>query len=228
MILLPALPCGAEFYAAQRDGLSDLVDAEVMVLEEPSMAASAAALLAVAPTRFFLAGTAYGGCLALEIAVTAPERIAGLWLMNCNPGAHPDPSDARRISARARGGAFEAILEEWAQVIVAEQAARDRFLAMARAAGPERFAKQHDASAGRSDHWSNLTKLSAPILLLWGEDDPFVPVAIGRRMAEAMPGAHFAVFPGCRHLPPLEQAEAATDVARGWLAQALSSGPVVI
>jgi pimeloyl-ACP methyl ester carboxylesterase len=89
LILLPALPCGADFYASQVDALFDLVDPKIMVLEEASLAASAAALLAAAPANFFLAGTAYGGCLAIEIAVTAPERIAGLWLMNCNPGRIP-------------------------------------------------------------------------------------------------------------------------------------------
>jgi pimeloyl-ACP methyl ester carboxylesterase len=225
LILLPPLPCGAEYYAAQIAALSDLVDPKVMVLEELSLAASAAMVLAAAPSRFLLAGTAYGGCLAIEIAVTAPERIAGLWLMNCNPGAHPDPVAARQIGTRARGGAFDAILHEWSELIVAEEAvlARERFLAMARAGGPARFARQHDAAADRFDHWDDLRRITAPTLLLWGADDRFVPVAVGKRIAEAMPHARFAALPGCRHFPTLEQPEAAMAIARDWLLRTLAS-----
>jgi pimeloyl-ACP methyl ester carboxylesterase len=225
MILLPALPCGADFYSAQVCALSDLVDPVVMVAEEPSMARSAAAVLASAPPRFILAGTAHGGCLAIEIAVTAPDRIAGLWLMNCSPGAHPDPADAREISARVRAGGLETVLNEWAQVIVAAEAAvaRDRFLAMARAAGPDRFARQHDASASRADRWDHLKGMMAPTLLLWGEDDCFVPVSVGKRMAEAMPLAHLVTLPGCRHFPAMERPEATIDAARRWLSDVLAA-----
>ena len=225
MILLPALPCDAGFYSAQIDALSDLVDPAVMEVEEPSMALSAAAVLAAAPSRFLLAGTAYGGCVAIEIAVTAPERIAGLWLMNCSPGAHPDPAGAREISARVRAGELETVLNEWAQIIVDEAAtaARDRFLAMARAAGPDRFARQHDASIGRADHWDDLNRIMTPTLLLWGQDDHFVPVAVASRMAEVMPAAHLVTLPGCRHFPTLEQPQVTIDVARSWLSTVLQT-----
>jgi len=226
LILLPALPCDAGFYAAQIEALSDLVDPRVLVLEEESLAASAAAILAAAPPRFLLAGTAYGGCLALEVAVRAPERVAGLWLMSCHPGAHPSPAKARQLCDRVLAGEFEAVLREWGEVIVARQAtaARERFLDMARAGGPERFARQYGASATRADHWGDLKSITAPTLVLWGEEDRFVSVGVGRRMALALPNAQFVALPGCRHLPPLEQPEATSAAARHWLAVALS-GP---
>jgi pimeloyl-ACP methyl ester carboxylesterase len=225
LILLPALPCDGEFYAGQIKALSDLVDPKVMVLDEASMARSAAAVLAGAPPRFLLAGTAYGGCLAIEVAVRAPDRIAGLWLMNCHPGAHPNPGAAARLCARVRAGEYEAVLSEWARIIVAKEAvtARDRYLAMARAAGPDRFARQYEASANRADHWDDLKRITAPTLLLWGEDDRFVPIAVGKRMAKEMPGAQFVTLPGCRHFPPLEKPEATISAARNWLAAALSA-----
>ena len=219
LILLPALPCDFDFYAAQTSALADLVDPKVMVLEEPSMRESAEAALAAAPPRFLLAGTAYGGCLAIEIAVTAPERIAGLWLMNCSPGAHPDPDGARRLSARVRAGELEAVLAEWAAIIVSAEdaASRDRFLAMAHRAGPERFCRQYESAAGRSDHWDDLRRITAPTLLIWGEDDLFVPVAVGKRIAEAIPSARLVTLPGCRHFPPLERPEATITAARAWI-----------
>lgn len=225
MILLPALPCDADFYAAQIDALADLVDPIVMVLEAPSMRESAALALAAAPPRFLLGGTAFGGCLAVEMAVTAPERIVGLWLMNCSPGAHPDPDGARRLSARVRAGEFEAVLSEWSEIIVSAEntAARERFLAMARRAGPERFCNQYEASAGRANHWDDLRTIAAPSLLVWGADDIFVPIAIGRRMAQLMPAADLVELSGCRHFPALERPAATTTAARAWIRTALSA-----
>jgi pimeloyl-ACP methyl ester carboxylesterase len=219
LIMLPPLPCGADFYAQQIEALSDLADPKVMVLDEPSLTECAAAVLAAGPSRFLLAGAAHGGSLAIEIAVTAPDRIAGLWLMNCNPAPHPDPEGARLTSARARAGEFEVILDEWAEYIVAEDAdmARNLYLEMARAAGPDRFAKQYEAAARRPDNRNNLGRITAPTLLLWGEDDVLVPLEVGKRMAEAIPMAQFVTLPGCGHLPAIEQPRATNSAARSWL-----------
>ncbi|MGE3651310.1 MAG: alpha/beta fold hydrolase [Reyranellaceae bacterium] len=226
LILLPAMPCGPEFYAAQVDALSDLADCRVMVEDAPSLTESADRILAAAPPRFLLAGTAYGSRLALEVALAAPERVAGLWLMNCNPGAHGNPADARRLTARVRTEGIEAMLEEWAPIIVAEgdDAARKRFRAMARASGPDRFVRQHDALVSRIDRWGNLDRITAPTLLLWGEDDQFVPIDIGRRMAALMPAARLVALPGCRHFPPVERPRETIAQARRWISEVRGSG----
>lgn len=221
LILLPAMPCGPEFYADHVEALSDLVDCTVIVDDAPSMAESAARILSDAPPRFLLAGTAYGGRLALEVAVAAPERIAGLWLMNCNPGAHGNPSDASRLTARVRSEGIEAMLEEWAPVIVAEadDVSRERFRAMARASGPERFVRQHDALMSRVDRWNDLARIKAPTLLMWGADDRFVPLAVGQRMAACMPTARLIALEGCRHFPPLERPRETIAEARRWISE---------
>ena len=94
---------------------------------------------------------------------------------------------------------------------------------MGRTAGPDRFAKQYDALASRADHWDDLKRIAAPTLLLWGEDDPYVSVAVGRRMVDAIPTAQLVTLSGCRHFPTLEQPEATIGAARTWLAAALSA-----
>lgn len=219
LVMLPGMPCGPEFYDGVVAGLDDLAETHVVVPEEPDMAAAAEAVLAAAPARFLLAGTAHGGAVALEIAARAPGRVAGLWLMNCNPGGNPNPANARATAAKVRDGGYEALLDDWAGRIVdpANGAARDAFLAMARAAGPERFARQCEASATRRDHWDALPAIAVPTLLLWGADDTFVPLEIGRRMAALIPGADFVALSGCRHFPAVEQPAAAIAAARRWL-----------
>jgi pimeloyl-ACP methyl ester carboxylesterase len=49
--------------------------------------------------------------------------------------------------------------------------------------------------------------VDAPILLIWGEDDTWVPLTRGRSLAESMPGAEFFIIPDSGHLPMEEQAE---------------------
>jgi len=220
LVMLPAMPCGPEFYDTIAVGLDPLTTVQAIVPEEPDMAAAAAAVLAAAPPRFLLAGTAHGGAVALEVAMRAPERLIGLWLMNCNPGANPDPDGARATAARVRGGGYDALLADWAGRIVDPDniKARDAFLAMARAAGPERFARQCEASAGRRDHWDALSGLAVPTLLLWGAEDLFVPVDIARRMAGLIPGAHLVTLPRCRHFPAVERPAETMAAIRMWLA----------
>jgi pimeloyl-ACP methyl ester carboxylesterase len=41
--------------------------------------------------------------------------------------------------------------------------------------------------------------VSVPTLLLWGDDDPLSPVAVGRHLAAAIPKAELHVVRGGRH-----------------------------
>ncbi|HZD79147.1 MAG TPA: alpha/beta fold hydrolase [Actinomycetota bacterium] len=58
--------------------------------------------------------------------------------------------------------------------------------------------------AGRE---GELARLDIPILLLWGEDDAYLPVDIAERLAEAVPTASLAVLPGCSHFLPEDAPE---------------------
>ena len=102
LVLLPALGCDGELYRPQIQGLGELVEPLPLVVAEPDMSRAVESVLSEAPARFLLAGTSYGGSLALAVAATAPERIAGLCLMGCNPGPHPDPAGARTRASRLR------------------------------------------------------------------------------------------------------------------------------
>jgi pimeloyl-ACP methyl ester carboxylesterase len=43
-----------------------------------------------------------------------------------------------------------------------------------------------------------------PVLIIWGERDPIIPVQHAQNAHEAMPGSHLEIFTGVGHLPQLE------------------------
>jgi pimeloyl-ACP methyl ester carboxylesterase len=43
-----------------------------------------------------------------------------------------------------------------------------------------------------------------PVLLLWGADDPIIPVAHAHAAHEALPASELVVFDGVRHFPQVE------------------------
>src|SRR5207302_6386686 len=60
----------------------------------------------------------------------------------------------------------------------------------------------------RDDARPLLRALTMPVLLLWGEHDPLVPVAYARYMAEEMPHAKLRVIPRAGHVPMWENPRA--------------------
>ncbi len=223
LIFLPAMPCDGRLYADQIEALKDLASPTVKILAHATFAESAEQLLASTSGAFILAGTAYGGCLAMEVLARAPDRVRGLWLMNCQPGAHPDPDAVRATSRRIRAGEHERVIEEFAEQAIPAHDGRSRaaFVQMARDAGAELFARQSDATLTRSDHWSTLASSQVPALLIWGAADRFVPVDVGRRIASLMPHARFEAIDGCGHFPTLERPSHCTAIAREWLRESV-------
>jgi pimeloyl-ACP methyl ester carboxylesterase len=57
-----------------------------------------------------------------------------------------------------------------------------------------------------------LKDIVAPTAILWGAEDPFLPVAIGRRLQNEIPGSTLAVVPDARHFTPEEAPEKVGDV----------------
>ena len=210
IVFVPALLCNEGLYADVIARLGNGVSAHVLMSPKPTLEESAADILARAPASFVLVGTSYGGNLALEIALAAPERVQALWLMGCDPAPAPD---GRPDLAAALTVTPDAVID----MLTARVAHPDHtsaaasFNAMAHAVGSAVGAAQATALGVRKDARPRLGALTMPALVLWGSDDALVPVAVGQALAAALPHAHFHQFATCGHLPTLEQpAEAAS------------------
>jgi pimeloyl-ACP methyl ester carboxylesterase len=70
--------------------------------------------------------------------------------------------------------------------------------------GPEgvasflRFARQIDG-LGLLERTEDLGRLEIPVLLFWGEQDPFYPPSVAERLNEAIPSSTLGLVPGCGH-----------------------------
>lgn len=60
-------------------------------------------------------------------------------------------------------------------------------------------------------------KVCGQVAIIWGEDDPWIPLDRGRALSAAMPQAHFTTLDGVGHLPQLEAPKRVLDtIAALW------------
>lgn len=62
-----------------------------------------------------------------------------------------------------------------------------------------------------------LAQVTPPTLYLWGEDDPFGGIELGKRLAAAQPAATFQSFSEAGHLPWLDDPETHARLIRSFL-----------
>ena len=194
--------------------LGDAIEPHVLLSPKPRLEDSVADILARAPARFALVGTSYGGNVAMEVALAAPERVTALWLMGCNPAA---PQVGGPDLAGGMAATPDAVFDMLARLVVHKDAVAQAavFKAMAQRVGGPAGAAQARALAVRQEAASRLDALVMPALVLWGQQDALVPVTVGESLATALPHARFEVLPGCGHLPTLEKpAESAAMFTR--------------
>lgn len=218
VVFIPALLCDEAMYREVIAELGSAVDAQVLMSPLPTLEASAADILARAPERFVLVGTSYGGNLALRVALAAPERVSAICLMGCDPAA---PKAGGPDLAGGLESAPDAVIDLLAGLVVRKDAtaAAATFRAMAGRVGAAAGAAQARAVGSRTDVVARLGTLGMPALVLWGEDDALVPMAVGRAMADALPNARFESLAQCGHLPTLEKPLESAALLRALLAR---------
>ncbi|MGL4526036.1 MAG: alpha/beta fold hydrolase, partial [Aestuariivirga sp.] len=109
LVAIPAFGCDARLYAPIRNLLPDSVDMSVEIADADRFAGCVAQLLARVPERFVVMGTSFGGRLALELTLAAPQRVSGLIVIGSGPGPVADAAAGRRRSSRLRAGEADAV-----------------------------------------------------------------------------------------------------------------------
>lgn len=71
--------------------------------------------------------------------------------------------------------------------------------------------------AGLAGRESELAAASVPTLLIWGEEDPFLPAALAERLGEVLPESTVALLPGCSHFVTEEAGPTVDQLILGFL-----------
>lgn len=184
--------------------------------------------------RAHLVGSSLGGWIAAEIATIYPDvagtlvlvDAAGLWLDTAPMGEvfggppgelalrlfHDQQHPIAQMLHAAGETAWEAAPPE--EVLLAFHQSNE---ATAKIAWNPYF--HNPALEGRLD------RVTAPTLVLWGDDDRLIPRPHGERYRDRIRGSVLRAIPSCGHLPALEQPEAlAGEVAAFVRAHPLARG----
>jgi pimeloyl-ACP methyl ester carboxylesterase len=154
--------------------------------------------------------------VALRAALTCPERVSALILLDTDAGAE---TALRKLKYLAMGAGARAVgISPFLSSI-----ARLMFGATTRRHKPtlvtewnEEFAGVHvpsvlrclDALMRRDSLLARLGRIGVPALVLVGEEDRSLPPPLSRRIHDLLPGSTFSVIPAAGHLSALEQPEA--------------------
>jgi pimeloyl-ACP methyl ester carboxylesterase len=57
--------------------------------------------------------------------------------------------------------------------------------------------------AGKDALDDTVSKLTAPLLIVWGQNDQLVPLAVGQKLHELVPTSELDILEGCGHLAPV-------------------------
>jgi len=226
VVLIPGMMCDARMWGGIPAALAPHQVGHVLPAQADNMAALAHLALAAAPPRFALAGLSMGGIVAMEMLAQAPDRITHVALLDTNPLAESSEVAARRspqIAMALTGGLAKVMRDEMKPNYLAggpdQGAILGLCLDMALALGPEVFARQSRALAGRADRQAALAAFTGPALVLMGAEDRLCPRDRHDLMHRLMPQSRLVIISGAGHLPPLEQPSATLAALSAWLSE---------
>jgi pimeloyl-ACP methyl ester carboxylesterase len=165
-----------------------------------------------------LVGHSAGGAVAALVAEMYPDRVRGLVLVapavySFGPPSWTQPllrlPQARHLGpllARRLVGSLESILDRsWHDPGLITPEIREGYRLALKADDWDRGLWELLLADRVTDLPARIGRITAPTLVIAGDDDRIVPTNDSRRVADAIPGAVFAEIPACGHLPQEEK-----------------------
>ncbi len=190
-----------------------------------------------------LGATSYGGLFAFRGVAAQPDRVTKLieysWLIGA-------PSEGAPLTARIAGipglqsamtrvpmtremvkralrqfglgraidsGAMDDVMLDWAYALLRHTDT----LANEVRSSPKVFTPVRGQNVALHLGEDILSKLTMPVLFLWGEDDPNGGAAIAHAFAPRLPNAELVIVPGAEHAPWLDDLDTCVSQSRAFL-----------
>ncbi|WP_214411293.1 bifunctional 3-oxoadipate enol-lactonase/4-carboxymuconolactone decarboxylase PcaDC [Sphaerisporangium fuscum] len=158
--------------------------------------------------RFAYAGVSLGGAVGAWLAVHHPGRVTSLALV-CSSARFGEPRGWHDRAALVRGEGSTASVADtaaarWFTPTFAASPAAEALTADLRATDPACYAACCDALAAY-DLRAELSRITAPTLVVAGREDPATPPSHARELADGIPGASLVEVAHASHLAGVER-----------------------
>jgi pimeloyl-ACP methyl ester carboxylesterase len=230
LLLVPGLMCDHTVWDPLLPQLSPLRACTVVDHGQAnSLSQMAVQLLQDAPPQFCIAGHSMGARVALEVLRIAPERVAGVALLDTGylpklSGAAGEEEVRKRMALLhlAQDQGVRAMAHEWVQGMVHPDRLTDadlieRILVMFDRKDATIFAHQLHALIHRPDGSDVLSAIRVPTLILCGRQDFWSPPSQHEAMHRLAPHATLAVIEEAGHMAPMERPDAVAAAMLRWL-----------
>jgi 3-oxoadipate enol-lactonase len=189
------------------------------------LAADAVALLDhLGIDRADVFGMSLGGMIAQELAIGWPERVGRL-VLGCTHAGVDHAARQPREAARA----FAMETDDWAERMAAlapfafasdvDPGLLERFIAKKSAdVQDDAGYRAQIAAVLTHDSFDRLDRITAPTLVITGDDDRVIPAPSSDVLADRIPDARLVVIPGTGHLFFIERPEDTHAVLSDFLA----------
>jgi pimeloyl-ACP methyl ester carboxylesterase len=183
-----------------------------------------------------IVGNSYGGTVAWNLALTHPESVAGLVLV--------DASGWEWMSQQNRGGAALKLMDSpilrnvdktflFRQILTLAYADKsrvtdelvERYVELSRAPGHREILDRifvRTASGEDSDLQATsekLARITAPTLILWGERDELIPVTDAEKFRHSLANSKVIVYANTGHVPMEEAADRSASDVDAWMTE---------
>jgi pimeloyl-ACP methyl ester carboxylesterase/class 3 adenylate cyclase len=198
--------CRNVIYDKRGQGLSDR-EAGVPTMDD-RLADTAAVMDAAGVERAAMAGISEGGTTAAMFAATFPERVSHLLLFDTFATVDAELADPFVTLWAERWGSEESLTVDIATPSKAHDPEFRRWM--------RKFERSSTTPGGLLALWRwvreidvtpVLSSIQCPTLVIHRRDDRLVPVALGRALAEQIPGARLLELPGGDHFPSIGDSE---------------------
>lgn len=177
---------------------------------------------------FSMAGNSLGGGIAWAYAATHPEKVEKLVLIDATgiPDDKGDPPVFKMARNPILGTLFEfltpkSFIKKNMKEVYFDDSKVDeeivtRYHDMALREG-NRIAFRDRAHVVNPDRTDDLAKIMSPTLIIWGEEDEWIPVSSAYVFQEKIQEAELAIMEDMGHLPMEEDPETSAAIAREFL-----------
>ncbi|MFY0611748.1 MAG: alpha/beta fold hydrolase [Hyphomicrobiaceae bacterium] len=175
-------------------------------------------------------GVSMGGMIGQTVALSFPQRLASLALVNTTPTY----SEAQRVAWRERAGVVlrdgmaavhEGLMQRWfTDAAISNGNAGYQYMVDAVHRFPPESFDAVTAAMCQLDTTARLSDIRVPTVVVAAPDDPGVPPELSEKLAHDIPGAQLHWLTPARHLATLEHVDVFNDLLRAHLMA--NAGPI--